>query len=146
MTPILVPLVIWLIPCNWNYKLLRTDNLQLRSQMDSACQMGPGKFSKCNYEKVLFFIDLPNWQTLMILFGLLSPYLPEKNSVNKFNTMMLTFMRLRIHISSRFIAYIYGVSTSTVSRIITDVIGVMYVRIISLVVWYERADQIVAFI
>ena len=29
------------------------------------------------------------------------------------------------------------------SRIITDVIGVMYVRMTPLVVWPERADQIV---
>ena len=119
---------------------LRTENLQLRSQVDSTTVKWDQESFKNNDEKVLFFTGLPNWQLLMILFGLLSPFLPEKNSMNKFKTMMLTLMRLRINLSNRFLAYVYGVSTSTVSRIITDVIGVMYVRMTPLVVWPQRAD------
>ena len=52
-------------------------------------------------------------------------------------------MRLRINLSNRFLTYVYGVSISTVSRIITDVKGVMYVKMTPPVVWPERADQIV---
>ena len=48
--------------------------------------------------------------------------------MNTFKTMMLTLMRLYINQSNRFLAYVYGMSTSTVSRIVTDVIGVMYVK------------------
>ena len=38
------------------------------------------------------------------------------------------------------VSYVYGLSTSTVSGIISDVIGVMYIRMTPFVAWPERAD------
>ena len=101
---------------DWYLLRLRWPLTQNAIQLAYTCQKIPTDFFpnliptvkwdqesfKDNDEKVLLFTGLPNWQILMILFGLLSPFLPEKNSMNKFKTMMLTFMRLRINLSNRF--------------------------------------------
>ena len=49
-------------------------------------------------------------------------------------------MRLRLNMAASFLSYEFNVSQSTVSRVFTDVIDVMYVRMKPLVVWPEREE------
>ena len=51
---------------------------------------------------------------------------------------MLTLMRLRLGSSGVELRYHFGIHLSAVSRIFTDVIEMLYVRLKFLIVWPER--------
>jgi len=78
-------------------------------------------------EKVLFFTGLPTYQILLVLFTFLSHHLPVRKSLDKFKQLMLTLMRLRLNVSTTFLSYAFNVSKATASRIVTDVIDVMFI-------------------
>lgn len=72
----------------------------------------------------------------------LSPYLPVKKSLNAFKVLMLTLMRLRLNVSTTFLSCVFNVSIATASRVFTDVIDVMFIRMKPLVIWPERAQLV----
>ena len=54
--------------------------------------------------------------------------------------LILTLMPLRLNVSSSFLSYGFNISLVTVSRIFSDAIDVMYVRMKPLVVWPSRDE------
>ena len=56
----------------------------------------------------------------------------------KFKHLMLTLMRLRLNVSTTFLSYAFNISIATASRIVTDVIDVMFIRMKPLIIWPER--------
>uniref|UniRef100_A0A8C5CM84 THAP-type domain-containing protein n=1 Tax=Gadus morhua TaxID=8049 RepID=A0A8C5CM84_GADMO len=107
---------------------LRTENIQLCSDVAHLS----------TDEKVLFFTGLPTNQILLVLFTFLSPHLPVKKSLDKFKQLMPTLMRLRLNVSTTFLSYAFNISIATASRIVTDVIDVMFIRMKPLIIWPER--------
>lgn len=75
---------------------LRTENQQLRAEVSNHTAKWDQNGFRENNNKVLFSTGLQNWQTLFTLFTYLAAYLPEKNSVNKFQLLIITLMRLRL--------------------------------------------------
>lgn len=51
---------------------------------------------------------------------------------------MLTLMRLTLNVSTTFLSYAFNVSIPTASRVFTDVIDVMFIRMKPLVIWPAR--------
>ena len=49
-------------------------------------------------------------------------------------------MRLRLNVTALFLSYEFKISVATVSRVITDVIDVMYIRMKLLVFWPSREE------
>ena len=47
-------------------------------------------------------------------------------------------MRLRLNISTVFLAYIFNISVPTASRYITDVVSIVFIRMQPLILWPER--------
>ena len=47
-------------------------------------------------------------------------------------------MKLRLNISNVFLAYLFGLSSSTVSRILTEMIDIMFIRMKPLILWPSR--------
>ncbi|KAK6181845.1 hypothetical protein SNE40_009625 [Patella caerulea] len=89
-------------------------------------------------KKVLYFTGLPTFKVLLSLFVYLEHFLPVKKSLTKFEMWILTLMRLRLNVTASFLTYEFNVSLPTVSRVLVDVIDVMYVRMKPLVVWPSR--------
>lgn len=117
---------------------LRTENIQLRSDVERLSSYYDQSAFVDKDEKVLFFTGLPTWQLLLVLYTYLCPHLPVKKSLNKFKQLMLTLMRLRLNVSTTFLAYLFNVSLSTASRVFTDVTDVMFIRMKPLIIWPER--------
>lgn len=119
---------------------LRTENIHLSSKVENMCE----KYDQIDFEgkdeKVLYFTGLQTYQILFTLYTFLEPCLPVKKSMNKFKMLILTLMRLRLNVSSSFLSYGFNISLATVSRIFSDVIDVMYVRMKPLVVWPSRDE------
>lgn len=120
---------------------LRTENIQLSSDVAHVSSSYDQSSFVDKDEKVLFFTGLPTYQILLVLFTFLSPHLPVRKSLDKFKQLMLTLMRLRLNVSTTFLSYAFNVSIATASRIVTDVIDVIFIRMKPLIIWPER-DQL----
>lgn len=120
---------------------LRTENIQLSSDVAHVSTSYDQSAFVDKDEKVLFFTGLPTYQILLVLFTFLSPHLPVRKSLDKFKQLMLTLMRLRLNVSTTFLSYAFNVSIATASRIVTDVIDVMFICMKPLIIWPDR-DQL----
>ena len=68
------------------------------------------------------------------------PFLPHKKSMTSFQMLLMTLMRLRLNMPEQFLAYEFSVSQTTVSRIFSNVIDVLYTRTTPFVFWPEREE------
>ena len=93
-------------------------------------------------DKVKFYTGLPSFAFLMLYFGLLSEHIniSSRSVLSKFQQFVIVLMRLRLDLSVQDLAYRFSVSTSTVSRIFTTVLDIMYQRSSFLVKWPSREE------
>ena len=91
-------------------------------------------------DKVHFYTGLTNWETLSRLFEFLRPHLLGlgHSSLDPFQQLMLALIRLRLGSSGIELGYQFKIHPSTVSRIFSDVIEMLYVCLKFLIVWPER--------
>ena len=68
----------------------------------------------------------------------LEPHIPVKKSLSKLKMIILTLMRRRLNLTTSFLSYEFNVSVATVSRVFSDVIDIMYIRMKPLDVWPSR--------
>ena len=93
-----------------------------------------------NDDKVRFYTGLTNWETLSRLFEFLRPHILGlgHSSLDPFQQLMLALIRLRLGSSGIELGYQFKIHPSTVSRIFSDVIEMLYVCLKFLIVWPER--------
>ncbi|XP_076343699.1 uncharacterized protein LOC143243853 [Tachypleus tridentatus] len=92
-------------------------------------------------EKVKYCTGLPSYAVMMIIFNQIYRYFRDTQSVSKFQQFILTLMRLRLDVPLQLLGYIFGLHTSTVSRIFQEVINVMNIRLVpTFVFWPEREE------
>ena len=92
-------------------------------------------------EKVLrFYTGFSSFVVLMALFNLVSAAIPEGGAakLTKFDYFILTLMKLRLNASNYDLAFRFGVSESTVSRVFTKWIEAMDIRLSFLITWPDR--------
>ena len=116
----------------------------LLKSTDQPATTGHGKHAfgiddfQGNDEKVCFFTGLTNWEILSKVYAFVKPHLVGHLSLTPFQQLMLTLMRLRLASSGVELGYHFNIHPSTVSRIFSDVIEMMYVRLKFLILWPER--------
>ena len=93
---------------------------------------------KNNDEKVRFFTGLTDWDILNTLYLFVLPYLSTNCSLSPFQQLLLTLIHLRLGSSGIELGYLFDVHQSTVSRIISNVIKMLFARLKFLIVWPER--------
>ena len=119
---------------------LRTENIDLNAQIQRVSQKYEQEAFTGKNDKVLYYTGLPTFEILKSLFSYLESYIPVKKSIRKFKMLILTLMRLRLNVTALFLSYEFKISVATVSRVITDVIDVMYIRMKPLVFWPSREE------
>ena len=91
-------------------------------------------------DKVKYLTGLSYFVVLSTLFSYILPFLPKTKSMTSFQMLLMTLMRLRLNMPEQFLAYEYYVSQTTVSRIFSNVIDVLYIRRKPFVFWPEREE------
>ncbi|EDO29906.1 predicted protein, partial [Nematostella vectensis] len=92
-------------------------------------------------DKVRFYTVLPAYDVLQTVFRHVSKYVTRKSpTLSKFQEFVLTLMKLKLNVPMQDLAYRFGVSLPTVSRIFTAWMVKMDVRRAPLVKWPERED------
>ena len=93
-----------------------------------------------NEAKTRFYTGLPNFLVLLQIFNLCEPWIShtERSALNKFEQLILTLMRLKLNLSLQDLAYRFGISCATASRIFNKVISVLHRRLQFLIEWPTR--------
>ncbi|XP_046558967.1 uncharacterized protein LOC124268010 [Haliotis rubra] len=93
-------------------------------------------------DKVKYYTGLPSFTILMALFNLLAPDMHENgnSSLNKFQKIILTLMRLRLNLPITDLSYRFGVSRTTVSKVFLDTLHLMHDIMGPLVRWPDRDE------
>ena len=117
---------------------LRTENTDLKDRVMSLETKFSMDYFRDNDEKVKHLTGLQTYTTLVILYQFLEPFLPTSLIMNKFKVMTLTLVKLRLNLSNMFLAYEFETNQSTISRLLTSTISVMYKRMKKLIKWPER--------
>ncbi|XP_046845616.1 uncharacterized protein LOC124439434 [Xenia sp. Carnegie-2017] len=89
-------------------------------------------------EKLRFYTGLPNMAVFMGILELISPGLVMRNSLTRFQQMLLTLMRLRLNLPVQDLGYRFGIHASTVSRVFQSCIDVMFSSMKFLIHWPDR--------
>ena len=98
---------------------------------------------KSDDNKVNFYTGLPGFDVLMTVFKHVSPHVNRKSmTLSMFQEFVMTIMKLKLNMPMQDLAYRFGVSRSTVSRIFLAWMCVMDVRLTPLIIWPEREDLI----
>ena len=91
---------------------------------------------------ILFYTGLPNWDVLHSVFELVTPTEPVKTptKLTQFQEFMLTLIKLRLNPPIEDLAYRFGVSLPTVSRIFHKWLVILDKHLRPLIKWPERED------
>ncbi|XP_034235759.1 uncharacterized protein LOC117642061 [Thrips palmi] len=91
-------------------------------------------------KKVKFYSGLPSFTTLLAVFNLCKDYVStsHRNALTPFQEFMVVMMRLRLNLLMEDLAFRFGVTQPTVSRILTRWLDVMALRLKSFIMWPER--------
>ena len=84
-------------------------------------------------KKILhFYTGISSFTVLMAIFNLVSAGIPDKGicKLSKFEYFTLVLMKLRLHASNCDLAFRFGISESTVSRIFVKWIEAMDIRLL----------------
>ena len=85
-----------------------------------------------------FYTGLSTWYLFTILFNFLSPYVRKPRQLTLMNEFFLVLLKLRLNLHSEDLAFRFGVSLSSVSRIIHKWLDIMYARLNVFIRWPER--------
>lgn len=118
---------------------LISENMQLKAELQ-AHQLSKESFEH-DGEKVKYYTGLPNYSVLLIVLNIVTPFIGTKNiGLGIFERLLMTLMRLKLNMPVQDLAYRFGVSTSTVSRIFLVMIHILYIRLKHLIYWPEREE------
>ena len=92
-------------------------------------------------EKVRFYTRLPAYDVLKTVYQNVSPFVIRKSpTLSKFQECVLTLMKLKLNMPMQDLAYRFGISLPTVSRIFLAWMVVLDVRLAPLIKWPDRED------
>lgn len=125
-------------------KLLQSQVEQLRAE-NKLLRAGNTPFEDsliCDDESVKFYTGLPSYAVLMVVFDFVACHVTDHHrwKMSKFDQFMLVLMKLRLNLFDADLARRFGVSQSTVSKLVMKWVHIMYVRLKPLVIWPERED------
>uniref|UniRef100_T1IH88 Transposase Helix-turn-helix domain-containing protein n=1 Tax=Strigamia maritima TaxID=126957 RepID=T1IH88_STRMM len=134
--------------CGYEYiAALELDNQSLRNQLFEArifisnISLSEESFAE-NEALTHFYTGLPNYKMLKCIFNFISPHISSSghnSTLTKFQRMMIVFLKLRLNLRMKDLAYRFGVSIATVSRVYKKLLYIMYLRLKHLIHWPDRA-------
>lgn len=95
-------------------------------------------------DKVSFYTGLPSYLALLAVYQLVSSHVAHSslNVLGKFQEMMIFFIRLRLNCPEQDLAYRFGISQSTVSRVWTKWLDVFSCRMKPLIRWPSKEEVV----
>ena len=120
------------------FEQLKKDHYELTQQLSAKHAHYNENDFRGDDDKVRFFTSLTNWEIMSKLFQFVKPHLLGHSSLTPFQQLIITLMRLRLGSSGVELGYHFAIHPSTVSRIFSDVIEMLSVRLKFLIMWPDR--------
>lgn len=115
---------------------LRHENEELKKQVAQLQQKKGVTMIEGNDKLTQTFTGLPSWAMFLHLFMFLSPFTYcQGSTLSTENEMFLVLLKLRLNLIYEDLAQRFGVTVSTVCRIIDRWVDVMYYRLKFLIKW-----------
>ena len=122
-----------------NYTLqIQMDNYKLR-EITSNNSLELESFDD---EKVKYYTGLPNRKVLDVVLEYIKTDLSEIKILSRFHQVLLTLMRMRLNLHNQDLAYRFGVHPSTVSQTFHNVLGILYTKLVPLLVFWPEREQL----
>ena len=120
-------------------RVVKSENTRLKKEF----MLTEEAFEK-NDQKVCFYTGLPTWDILQKLLKYIEPCFAttSRSLLSPFQQLLLTLMRLRLNLSGVDLGFRFNIHRSTVSRIFSQVIDILYYRLKPLIYWPDRDSQI----
>lgn len=94
---------------------------------------------KYDYAKTRYYTGMQTFMVFSIVFEQIEPFIKvNKNTVLSPKDQILTFVKLRLNLDYRDLAYRFVVVPTTASRYFKNVLHVMYIRFKNFVFWPTR--------
>lgn len=124
-----------LIKANQDYV---QDVVKLKAQVKKQ-QLSEEAFKEDD-EKVRYYTGMHTFNVFQVVYDIAAPYITEtpRSSLNKFQQLLLTFMRLRLNLDFHDLAYRFGVCQTTSSKVFYACLHVLFERLKQFVVWPDR--------
>ena len=113
------------------------DNVQLRETLKEkeealASQSLNEKTLQNDEQKLSFYTGLPSWITLMTVFELVSPYLPNTGNckLSPCEQMLVFLIKIRLNLANADTGDCFNIHNSTVSKIFQRALDVMAAQLI----------------
>ena len=92
-------------------------------------------------DKVRFYTGLPSYHVRNWIYEQVCIYITRKSlTLTKFQILMIVLLNLRLDVPFQDLAYRFGISAATISRIFSSCVSVMDTRLSPLIHWPERAE------
>ena len=92
-------------------------------------------------KKVNFYTGLPNYATLKLVTDLITSGIePNRGVLTAFQEIYLVLIKLRLNLEEKDLAYRFGISQPTVSRVFRKWIAIMGERLQPLIYWPEKTE------
>ena len=95
-------------------------------------------FSVNGKDYVKFYTGLTDFDVLKAVFDIVAPPVLYKTKLTQFQEFVLTLIKLRLDLPYKDLAYRFGLSLTTVSRIFSKWLSIMDVRLKFLIIWPDR--------
>ncbi|XP_057698570.1 uncharacterized protein LOC130919927 [Corythoichthys intestinalis] len=121
-------------------KELKEQNDSLRNALQKMKASSPEDFE--DNDKVKYYTGLSSLNTLMALLTQVAPEMSENNnsSLNKFQKLIMTLMRLRLNMPITDLAYRFDVSRSTVSETFRETLNILFLALTPSIRWPSRQE------
>ena len=112
-----------------DYERLIAENIALKHQI--ASEKMTMDTLRDDEKKVRYYTGLPSFTTLLVVFSYIEGSLTDniKVPLDKFQKLMLVLMKLRHNFTEQDLAYRFGISQPTVSKIFFSVLHVLYMKL-----------------
>ncbi len=116
-------------------RVVKSENTRLKKEF----MLTEEAFEK-NDQKVCFYTGLPTWDILQKLLKYIEPCFAttSRSLLSPCQQLLLTLMRLRLNLLGVDLGFRFNIHMSTVSRIYSQVIDILYYRLKPLIYWSDR--------
>ncbi len=123
-----------LLKCKRQISILQAEILVLKEMMQTFTEKDFINDEEC----VKFYTGLPNFKVLKTLFEFICSPCSGNTKLNPFQEYVMTLMKLRLDSPYKDLAYRFGVSVTTVSRVFSKWLTLMDTVLRSLIIWPDR--------